>query len=37
MFHPLPPEYEGGIEKEGVDALKAFVEQGGILITLNEA
>jgi hypothetical protein len=34
---PLPPEYEGGIEKEGIDALKAFVEQGGILVTLNEA
>ncbi|MCX7974142.1 MAG: M14 family metallopeptidase [Candidatus Aminicenantes bacterium] len=32
-----PPEYEGGIEKEGIDALKAFVEQGGILITLNRA
>ena len=32
-----PPEYEGGIEKEGVDALKAFVESGGILITLNNA
>jgi hypothetical protein len=30
-----PPEYEGGIEKEGVDALKAFVEAGGILVTLN--
>ncbi len=32
-----PPEYEGGIEKEGVEALKAFVEQGGILVTLNRA
>ncbi len=32
-----PPEYEGGIEKEGVDALKAFVESGGTLITLNNA
>lgn len=32
-----PPEYEGGIEKEGVDAVKAFVEEGGILITLNQA
>jgi hypothetical protein len=36
-FTPLPAEYEGGLEKEGVDALKAFVEQGGILVTLNEA
>jgi len=34
---PMPPEYEGGIDKEGIDALKAFVEEGGILITLNEA
>jgi Zinc carboxypeptidase len=32
-----PPEYEGGIEKEGVDALKAFVEAGGILVTMNNA
>jgi len=32
-----PPEYEGGIEKEGVDAVKAFVESGGILVTLNGA
>ena len=32
-----PPEYEGGIEKEGVEALKAFVEGGGILVTLNRA
>ncbi len=33
----IPPEYEGGIGKEGVDALKAFVEKGGILVTLNNA
>lgn len=33
----MPPEYEGGIGKEGVDALKAFVEEGGILVTLNNA
>jgi hypothetical protein len=36
-FTDLPPEYEGGIEKEGLEALKAFVEQGGILVTLNSA
>lgn len=36
-FTPLPPEYEGGIEKEGVEALKTFVEKGGILVTLNSA
>ena len=33
----MPPEYAGGIGKEGVDALKKFVEQGGILVTLNDA
>lgn len=32
-----PPEYEGGIGKEGIDALKKFVEEGGVLVTLNEA
>jgi hypothetical protein len=36
-FTPLPPEYEGGIEKEGVDNLKAFIEKGGIVVTLNDA
>ena len=33
----LPPEYEGGIDKEGVEALKSFVGKGGILVTLNNA
>ncbi|OGD29035.1 MAG: hypothetical protein A2Y56_12065 [Candidatus Aminicenantes bacterium RBG_13_63_10] len=33
----VPPEYEGGLEQAGVDALKAFVEKGGIVVTLNEA
>ena len=33
----MPPEYEGGIDKDGVDALKAFVEGGGMLVTLNDA
>lgn len=33
----MPPEYEGGIGQEGVDALKAFVQAGGILVTLNQA
>lgn len=36
-FTEMPPEYKGGIEKEGVEALKTFVEQGGILVTLNNA
>ncbi len=34
---PMPPEYEGGIGQEGVDALKAFVEKGGMLVALNRA
>jgi len=33
-FEELPPEYTGGIGKEGVKALKDFVEAGGTLITL---
>ena len=36
-FTAMPPEYEGGIGKEGVEALKTFVEKGGILVTLNSA
>ncbi|MBD3415384.1 MAG: hypothetical protein GF421_13270 [Candidatus Aminicenantes bacterium] len=32
-----PPEYEGGIGKQGVEALKNFVAKGGILVTLNDA
>jgi hypothetical protein len=33
----MPPEYEGGIGQEGVDALKEFVGKGGIMVTLNGA
>jgi hypothetical protein len=33
----LPPEYTGGIGKEGVRALKEFVDKGGTLITLARA
>ncbi len=32
-----PPEYRSGLGKEGVEALKAFVEKGGILVALGEA
>jgi len=32
-----PPEYEGGIGQEGVEALRTFVEKGGIIVTLNGA
>jgi hypothetical protein len=33
----VPPEYRSGIGKEGVEALKAFVENGGTLVTLGRA
>jgi hypothetical protein len=36
-FEPLPPPYAGGIGKEGVAALKAFVEQGGTLVCLGSS
>ncbi len=32
-----PSEYRSGIGKEGVEALKTFVEKGGILVALGEA
>ncbi len=32
-----PPEYRSGFGKEGVDALKAFVENGGTLVTFAQA
>ncbi|MCX6170360.1 MAG: M14 family metallopeptidase [Ignavibacteriales bacterium] len=38
FYRPKPPEFEGGIEKEGVDNLKNFVEKdGGFVITLGQA
>jgi Zinc carboxypeptidase len=33
----LPPEYMGGIGREGVRALREFVDKGGTLITLARA
>lgn len=36
-YRAMPSEYEGGIGNEGVEGLKSFVEQGGILVTLNSA
>lgn len=33
----VPPEYRSGIDREGVEALKVFVDQGGTLVTLGEA
>ena len=32
-----PPEYRSGFGQEGVDALKAFVEKGGVLVAFAEA
>jgi hypothetical protein len=32
-----PPEYRSGFGEEGVDALEAFVENGGTLVTFAEA
>ena len=36
-YTDIPPGYEGGIGKEGIEAIKTFIEQGGILVTLNNA
>ena len=33
----MPPEYRSGFGREGSDALKAFVEKGGTLITFAQA
>jgi hypothetical protein len=33
----VPPEYLGGLGREGVQGLKAFVEEGGTLVALNTA
>lgn len=35
---PMPPEFEGGIEKDGLENLKSFVEKdGGYLLTIGQA
>jgi Zinc carboxypeptidase len=36
-FASTVPEFKGGLEQKGVDALKDFVDHGGTLIALGEA
>ena len=35
--NPTPPEYRSGIGEEGIEAIKEFVEGGGMLVALNQA
>lgn len=34
---PYPPEYRSGFGKEGVEKLKGFVENGGVVVTMGES
>jgi len=36
-FTNYPPEYRSGLGKEGVEKLKEFVNQGGVLVCLGES
>jgi hypothetical protein len=36
-FEEFPPEYAGGVGKEGVTALKEFAENGGTIVTLADS
>ena len=36
-WESFPPEYRSGFGQSGIDALKAFVEQGGTLLTFGQA
>jgi len=37
FFEEFPPEYAGGIGKDGLHALRDFIDKGGTLITLANA
>ncbi|MFQ5663168.1 MAG: M14 metallopeptidase family protein [Terriglobia bacterium] len=37
FFTPLPPEYAGGIGKQGGEHLKQWIEQGGTVVALNSS
>ena len=34
---PIPPDYRSGFGQEGTEALRAFVEEGGTLVTFAQA
>lgn len=34
---PVPPEYRGGLGDSGTAALKAFAQDGGVIVALNKA
>jgi len=36
-YRPMPPEYTGGIGKEGVDNLKKFAENGGTILFFDSS
>lgn len=37
LQEPRPEPYDGGLEESGMDALRTFVEKGGVLIALGDA
>ena len=37
ILPPIPPEYMSGIKKEGVEKLKEFVNNGGVMLAFNRS
>jgi hypothetical protein len=37
FFSPLPPEYSGGIEPDGGEQIKEWVEEGGTIVALDSS